>query len=213
MSPSPEIRISNDEAIHYIYAVLHSPNYRANYLESLRLDFPKIPVARDPRLLSELGALGSKLIALHLLELPKVNDFITTYIGPRSPEVKRIDWSNDTVWLDAPSRRKDHPTAPGTIGFRGVPEAVWNFHVGGYQVCEKWLKDREGRTLSKDDIAHYQRIVVALAETVRLMKEIDDVIEVHGGWPGAFDGKVNLSNHKESELPAVRDLSTDAGRL
>jgi hypothetical protein len=63
---------------------------------------------------------------------------------------------------------------------------VWNFHIGGYQVCEKWLKDRKGRTLSKDDIAHYQKIVVALAETIRLMKEIDEVIEQHGGWPGAF---------------------------
>ena len=52
-----------------------------------------------------------------------------------------------------------------------MPEAVWNFHIGGYQVCEKWLKDRKGRTLSKDDIAHYQKIVVALAETIRLMKE------------------------------------------
>ena len=68
----------------------------------------------------------------------------------------------------------------------GVPEAVWNFHIGGYQVCEKWLKDRKGRTLSKDDIAHYQKIVVALSETIRLMKEIDEVIEQHGGWPAAF---------------------------
>jgi hypothetical protein len=67
-----------------------------------------------------------------------------------------------------------------------VPEDVWNFHIGGYQVCEKWLKDRKGRTLSKDDIAHYQKIVVALAETIRLMKEIDEVIEQHGGWPNAF---------------------------
>jgi hypothetical protein len=67
-----------------------------------------------------------------------------------------------------------------------VPEAVWKFRIGGYQVCEKWLKDRKGRTLSKDDIAHYQKIVVALNETIRLMKEIDDTIEKHGGWPGAF---------------------------
>ncbi len=71
-----------------------------------------------------------------------------------------------------------------------MPEDVWNFHIGGYQVCEKWLKDRKGRTLSKDDIAHYQKIVVALAETIRLMKEIDEVIEQHGGWPGAFQGPV-----------------------
>jgi len=67
-----------------------------------------------------------------------------------------------------------------------VPEDVWNFHIGGYQVCEKWLKDRKDRRLSKQDIAHYQRIVVAIAETIRLMKEIDEAIDAHGGWPGAF---------------------------
>ena len=60
-----------------------------------------------------------------------------------------------------PPRRRRAAAKPGTIGFRGVPEDVWNFHIGGYQVCEKWLKDRKGRTLSKDDIAHYQKIVVA----------------------------------------------------
>jgi hypothetical protein len=70
---------------------------------------------------------------------------------------------------------------------------VWNFHVGGYQVCEKWLKDRRGRTLTKGDIAHYQKIEAALAETIRLMKEIDGVIKKHGGWPGAFSG--NLKAH------------------
>jgi hypothetical protein len=67
-----------------------------------------------------------------------------------------------------------------------VREPVWNFHIGGYQVCEKWLKDRRGRTLSNDDITHYHKITVALAETIRLMKEIDEIIEEHGGWPSAF---------------------------
>ena len=67
-----------------------------------------------------------------------------------------------------------------------MPEEVWDFHIGGYQVCHKWLKDRKGRTLSDEDIAHYQKIVVALSETIRIMAEIDEVIEQHGGWPGAF---------------------------
>ncbi|MFZ1471592.1 MAG: type ISP restriction/modification enzyme, partial [Anaerolineae bacterium] len=77
------------------------------------------------------------------------------------------------VWLDKAQ----------TAGFRGVPEPVWNFHIGGYQVCEKWLKDRKGRTLSAEEIEHYQRVVVALNETIRVMGEIDAVIEDHGGWP------------------------------
>jgi hypothetical protein len=69
-----------------------------------------------------------------------------------------------------------------------VPEAVWNFHIGGYQVCEKWLKDRKGRTLSPDDITHYQKIVVALNETIRLMA-IE--IEAYGGWPAAFQASAD----------------------
>jgi hypothetical protein len=67
--------------------------------------------------------------------------------------------------------------------FDGVPHDVWEFHVGGYQVCQKWLKDRKGRVLSFDDIRHYQRIVAALAETITLMASIDEVIEEYGGWP------------------------------
>ena len=67
--------------------------------------------------------------------------------------------------------------------FNGVPAEVWEFYVGGYQVCHKWLKDRKGRTLSYENIQHYQRIVAALAETITLMEKIDETIEEHGGWP------------------------------
>lgn len=60
---------------------------------------------------------------------------------------------------------------------------MWEFHIGGYQVCDKWLKDRRGRQLSYDDINHYRKTVVAVGETVRLMKQIDEKIDAHGGWP------------------------------
>jgi hypothetical protein len=67
--------------------------------------------------------------------------------------------------------------------FGGVPQAVWDFHIGGYQVCHKWLKDRKGRKLTYEDTQHYQKVVVALSETIRLMGEIDEVVARHGGWP------------------------------
>jgi hypothetical protein len=120
------------------------------------------------------------------MESARLKDFITTYAGPKNPEVGRVSWSKGTVWLDASATKKGQVGTAGSAGFHGVPEAVWNFHIGGCQVCEKWLKDRKGCMLSKDDIAHYQKIVLALAETIRLMKEIDEVIERLGGWPGAF---------------------------
>ena len=181
-------KLTPENVLHYIYAVFHSPTYRTRYAEFLKIDFPRLPLTGSLELFRELARLGGELIALHLMESPKLDKIITTYTGPTKPEVGRVVWSQDTVWLDAPAARRNQPAQSGTVGFCGVPEDVWNFHIGGYQVCHKWLDDRRkaGRKLSKDDIAHYQKIVVALSETIRLMQEIDEVIEQHGGWPGAF---------------------------
>lgn len=177
-------------AFYYIYAILYCPTYRSRYRDLLKMDYPRVPFAQHAELYGGLANLGRELVALHLLVSPNLEHLITAYTGPKSPQVGRVGWSNDTVWLDAIATKKGQPATSGTIGFRGVPESVWNFHIGGYQVCEKWLKDRKGRTLSKDDIVHYQKIIVALSETIRLMKEIDQVIDQHGGWPGAFQTSV-----------------------
>ena len=168
--------LTPEDIFHYTYAVLHSPGYRSRYAEFLKIDFPRLPLTSKLELFRALARLGGELVALHLMESPKLDIPLTTYTGPANPGVEKISYARTTVWLDKAQ----------THGFRGVPEAVWLFHIGGYQVCEKWLKDRKGRTLSKDDIVHYHKIVVALSETLRLMKEIDEVIEKHGGWPGTF---------------------------
>jgi type I restriction-modification system DNA methylase subunit len=178
--------VGPEDLFDFVVSVLHSVVYRKRYQTFLSRDFPRIPVTNQISLFRSLIKIGSELVALHLMKSPKLDHFITSYTGPRNPEVSRVGWSDDTVWLDAAATKKGEPATPGSVGFGGVPEGVWNFHIGGYQVCEKWLKDRKGRTLSADDVTHYQKIIVALAETIRLMKEIDEVIEAHGGWPGAF---------------------------
>ena len=183
------VGVSAHDILHYIYAVLHSPAYRQRYGEALKREFPRIPIPGSVDLCSALGELGDELADLHLLETSKLTCPITTYTGPKNPEVGRVGWSDGTVWLDAGktnARNGHRATKPGAVGFKGVPEQVWDFHIGGYQVCYKWLKDRKGRTLSDEDVAHYQKIVVALNETIRIMAEIDEVIEAHGGWPDAF---------------------------
>jgi predicted helicase len=179
-APTPE------DIFYYAYGIFFSPSYRTRYAEFLKTDFPRLPLTKNPKLFHALARLGGKLVALHLMETPSLDQFITTYAGPKEPEVERIGWSNDTVWLDAVAAKKRQPSGSGSIGFHGVPEPVWNFHVGGYQVCEKWLKDRKGRTLSVEDITHYQKIIVAISETICLMGEIDATIEKCGGWPGDF---------------------------
>ena len=178
--------LTPEDIFHYAYAVFYSPGYRNRYAEFLKIDFPRLPLTSILDLFRALAKLGGELVALHLMESPKVNNHITKWVGGRNLEVEKVTYSEDTVWID---RAK-------TEGFRRVPENVWNFHIGGYQVCEKWLKDRKGRKLSADDIAHYQKIVVALNETIRLMGEIDEVIEKHGGWPGAFVKNQNVQVQK-----------------
>ena len=178
-----------EDVLAYIYAVFHSPGYRQRYKAQLKLDFPRVPLPGNGALFRDLVKAGQELLALHLLKSPKLGKFITTYTGPKNPEVGRVGWSDGTVWLDAgkTNAREGHrATEPGKIGFKGVHEEVWDIHIGGYRVCHKWLKDRKGRTLSDEDVAHYQKIVVALNETIRVMAEIDEDIEAYGGWPDAF---------------------------
>ena len=175
--------LTAEEIFHYAYTVFHSPGYRSRYAEFLKIDFPRLPLTGNLDLFCALAQLGGELVALHLLKSPKLNKPITEFIG-KARDVAKVGYTDETVWIDAGGTKSK--TTAGTSGFKDVPEKVWNFHIGGYQVCEKWLKDRKGRTLTKDDIAHYHKIVVALSETIRLMAEIDKVIDQHGGWPGAF---------------------------
>ena len=166
-----------EDVFAYMYAVFHSPTYRSRYAEFLKIDFPRLPLTSDAGLFRELCRGGDELVSLHLLE--KEPPPTTTYPNAGANEVEQVRY-----------------TAPGEAGgaegrvwinreqfFAGVAPEVWNFHVGGYQVASKWLKDRKGRRLTYEDVTHYQRVVAALGETLRLMSEIDAVIERRGGWP------------------------------
>jgi hypothetical protein len=198
--------VTAEQIFYYIYALLECPSYRKRYAELLNIDFPRVPLPATFELFGALTLLGGELVSLHLMESPSLDRSIASFTGPKNAEITRVGWSEGTVWLDAAVTPRGEPASPGSFGFRGVPEAVWNFRIGGYQVCEKWLKDRRGRTLSKDDIAHYQKIVVALNETVRLMTEIDEVIGQHGGWPAAFAA----SPPSGIDVRSVERLPTDA---
>ena len=179
-----------EDVLAWVYGVLHSPGYRDRYEAHLKLDFPRVPLPGSATVFRELAKAGHELLGLHVLESRKVDQYITSYTGgTNNPEVGSVGWSDGTVWIDAgkTNARQGHRAIKhGTIGFEGVPEEVWDFYIGGYQVCYKWLKDRKGRTLSDEDIVHYQKIVVALNETTRIMAEIDEIIEAHGGWSDAF---------------------------
>ncbi len=155
------------DLLDYIYAVLHSPTYRETYKEFLKIDFPRIPYPDDAATFFTLAALGSELRQIHLLEHPLVNKAITQFSGSGDNSVEltgKKSYRDGNVYLNDEQY------------FEGVPELAWNFYIGGYQPAQKWLKDRKGRQLTFDDIRHYQKIIVALVNTDRLMKEID------GAW-------------------------------
>jgi hypothetical protein len=164
-----------EDVFHYAYAVFHSPTYRSRYAEFLKIDFPRLPLTGHKAVLARLVGLGQELAELHLLEnvpkprttYPHAGDNIVTRTGkiaykpPTSQAPGRV-YVNDSQYFD------------------NVPPEVWDFHVGGYQVCEKWLKDRKGRNLSYDDIEHYRKMTEAVRQTLRLMEEIDQAIPT---WP------------------------------
>jgi hypothetical protein len=172
-------------AFAYICAILHSNQYRSRYDAFLRVDFPRVPIPRDVDLARYLADIGSELIGVQLMDSDTLGEPVAVYRGGPEPLVSRVEWVDGTVILDA--QRADGQDRPPRGGsFVGVPESVWLFRIGGYQVCEKWLKDRKGRRLSTDDIAHYRQLTNAIARTIRLMGEIDQLIDKYGGWPEAF---------------------------
>jgi predicted helicase len=151
------------DILDYIYAVLHSPTYREKYKEFLKIDFPRVPYPKDKDTFWQLVKLGGEIRQIHLLESPTVEKYITQYPIDGDNVVIKPNFQNGKVYIN------------DTQYFDNVPEIAWNFYIGGYQPAQKWLKDRKDRKLEFEDILHYQKIIVALAETVRLMKEIDKI--------------------------------------
>ncbi len=165
------------DILDYIYAVLHSPSYRAKYREFLKIDFPRVPYPDGPEMFWKLGSFGGELRRLHLLESVTMDSIITSYPEDGENTVTRKISTKD--WdLNDPANSQGQVWINDTQYFGQVPLVAWEFYIGGYQPAQKWLKDRHGRMLSIDDLVHYQKIIVALTETDRIMKAIDDEIAI-----------------------------------
>lgn len=151
------------DILDYIYAVLHCPTYREKYKEFLKIDFPRVSYPKDPETFWQLARLGGELRQIHLLESSVVGNFITHYPVGGSNLVEKVRYENGNAYINQVQY------------FANVPQVAWEFYIGGYQPAQKWLKDRKNHELGFDDILHYQKIIVALAQTDRLMKEIDKI--------------------------------------
>ena len=144
----------------YIYGVLHCPAYRETYAEFLKIDFPRIPWPTSPDEFWDVSDKGGQLRKLHLMEPSAIGATPYPLKGEGNSVVDKIRFEDGNVWINA------------TQYFEDAPSVSWGFYIGGYQPAQKWLKDRKGRTLSFDDVKHYQKILKILAETDRVMRTI-----------------------------------------
>lgn len=158
-TPTPE------EIFYYIYAVLYSNIYRTKYAEFLKIDFPRIPFTKDYETFSKLSILGEELVNLHLLKSQKLSTPIAKYSGTGEDTVEKVKYieSEHRVYINLNKY------------FENIAPEVFAYQIGGYQVLNKWLKDRTGRILTLFEIEQYCKIVTALFETIELQKQIDEV--------------------------------------
>ncbi|MFO5527042.1 MAG: type ISP restriction/modification enzyme, partial [Cuspidothrix sp.] len=152
-TPTPE------QIFYYAYAIFHSPTYRTRYAEFLKIDFPRLPLTSNKNLFNALATKGEELVNLHLMKSDILNNLITTYQPIGDNQVTEVTYNSELqrVYINKQSH------------FTDIPLYIWEFKIGGYQVLDKWLKDRKNakRQLSNDEISHYQKIVIALTETLR----------------------------------------------
>jgi predicted helicase len=157
--PTPE------DVFYYIYAVFYSDTFRTKYAEFLKTDFPRVPFTKDKRLFKKLAEYGKRLADLHLMQSPDLDSPVAKFQGTGDKRVDKIKYDKKTerVYIN-----KDQY-------FEGIPENVWQYQIGGYQVCNKWLKDRKGKVLSLNDIKHYCKIATAIEHTINIQKSIDEI--------------------------------------
>ncbi len=155
--PTPEA------VFYYIYGVLYANSYRSKYAEFLKADFPKVPFTKDYDLFLKIGELGKRLVDLHLMQSAELDSPIAKLRGSGDCKVERPSYNRDEKRIYINKSQY----------FEGVEEEVWEYQIGGYQVAEKWLKDRKGRPLSPDDIRHYCKVITALKKTIEIQQDID----------------------------------------
>ncbi|MCK4387270.1 MAG: N-6 DNA methylase [Dehalococcoidia bacterium] len=157
--PTPE------EIFYYIYSILYSNIYRSKYAEFLKIDFPRVPFTKDHELFNRIGKCGSKLVDLHLMKSAELNNPITKFQGSGDNQVEKPTYhkEDNRVYINDDQY------------FERIEKEVWEYQIGGYQVLDKWLKDRKGRKLSLEEIKHYCQITTALKKTMEVQQKIDSL--------------------------------------
>jgi len=157
-------RLTPEEILYYIYAVFYSNVYREKYAEFLKIDFPRVPFTSDYKLFQKLAKLGNQIIDLHLMKSEQLNKPVSKYQGKGDDDrVEKIVYSEQEQRIYINKEKY----------FDNVSPELWNYQIGGYQVLQKYLKDRKDRIM--DDPRYYCRIVTAIDKTIIIQKQIDEI--------------------------------------
>lgn len=156
--------VSPEEIFYYIYAVLYSETYRTKYAEFLKIDFPRVPFTNDYNLFKKTAGYGNRLVDLHLLKSPELDKPVARFQGEGDNKVEKPKYDDKAG--RAYINKEQY--------FEGISRQAWGYQVGGYQVCDKWLKDRKDRQLNLDEVQTYCKIVTAIFKTIEIQKNIDE---------------------------------------
>ncbi len=168
--------ITPEEIFYYIYAVLYSNTYRKKYAEFLKIDFPRVPFTKDYKVFSSMAEYGKRLVDLHLLKAQELDPPVVKFQGKGSDKVKKVKYEPvGQTFVSDTKESLPRVYINNDQYFEGVKQEVWEYQIGGYQVCYNWLKDRKGRRLLLEDIKHYCKIVTSLQKTIEIQRAIDDV--------------------------------------
>lgn len=159
-------KLTPEEILYYIYAVFYSNYYREKYSEFLKIDFPRVPFTSDYIVFSKLAELGSQLVDLHLMKSNLLDNPVSKYQG---------DSENDRIEKVIFNENEQRVYINEDKYFDNVSTELWSYQIGGYQVLQKYLKDRKGRVM--DNSRYYCRVITALSKTIELQKEIDEIYQ------------------------------------
>jgi predicted helicase len=167
LSETHKTKPNPEDIFYYIYAVLYSNTYRTKYAEFLKTDFPRVPFTKDKRLFKKLAKYGKRLADLHLMQSPELNSPVAKFQGTGDKRVDKIkyDKKGERVYINNDQY------------FEGLEENVCQYQIGGYQVCNKWLKDRKGKVLSLDDIKHYCKVATAIDNRFLIITILELILE------------------------------------
>jgi len=158
-------KITPEQILYYIYAVLYAPSYRQNYAEFLKIDFPRIPFSSDYKIFKKMAEFGEKLVELHLLKSSLLDKPIARFEGKGDNKIEKPKYNGKEKRIYINKEQY----------FEGIEPEVWEYQIGGYQVLYQWLKYRKDRKLGLEEILHFSKTATALKRTIEIQKQIDRI--------------------------------------